>query len=234
MPQLFSTKNILHSGVPLVVGAVSSSSTLEGISQVTLPPDECDILELRLDMIDLPLDEIVRHASHLPFPILITARHPDEGGQGALDTAARSRLLEALLPHATLMDVELRSATEMLPLIRKAQAQGVSVLGSFHDFAMTPSDAVLQGAVDVALQHKLNAVKIAVKLQSIEDLSRILHLAATEKRLPFSLMGMGDLGRVSRLVMAKCGSLLNYGFLGQSNAPGQWPARRLKELLREI
>jgi len=234
MPQLFSSKNVLHSTQPLVVGAVSSAATLEGISQVTLTPEDCDILELRLDMIDLPLEELVLHASHLTLPLLMTARHPDEGGQGLLDLAARTRLLDAMLPHAALMDVELRSATDMLPLIRKAQAQGVGVIGSFHDFTMTPSDPVLMGAVDVALQHKLNAVKIATRLQSAGDLARLLNLAGTEKRLPKSLMGMGDLGRVSRLALAKCGSLLNYGYLGQSNAPGQWPARQLKELLKEL
>lgn len=234
MPQLFSSKNLLHSTQPLVIGAVSSAATLEGISQVTLTSEECDVLELRLDMIDLPLEELQNHASHLPLPLLITARHPDEGGHGNLDASARMKLLDALLPHAALMDVELRCATEMLPLIRKAQSQGVGVIGSFHDFAMTPSDPVLMGAVDVALQHKLNAVKIAARLQSADDLARLLHLAATEKRLPFSLMGMGELGRVSRLALAKCGSLLNYGYLGKSNAPGQWPARRLKELLSEL
>jgi 3-dehydroquinate dehydratase-1 len=35
-------------------------------------------------------------------------------------------------------------------------------------------------------------------------------------------------------VLAKCGSVLNYAHLGESNAPGQWPARQLKELLREL
>ena len=47
-------------------------------------------------------------------------------------------------------------------------------------------------------------------------------------------MGMGPWGRVSRLVLAKCGSLLNYGYIGESNAPGQWPAARLKEMLSEL
>jgi 3-dehydroquinate dehydratase-1 len=47
-------------------------------------------------------------------------------------------------------------------------------------------------------------------------------------------MGMGPWGRISRLVLAKCGSLLNYGYIGKSNAPGQWPAARLKELLAEL
>ena len=234
MPQVFSSKNVLLSPHPLVIGAVSSADTLEGISQISLDAAECDILELRLDMIDLPIEELKTHAAQLPFPLLITARHPDEGGEGRLDATARMSLLEALLPHATLMDVELRSATEMLPLIRKAQAQGVGVIGSFHDFSMTPSDSVLAGAADMALQHKLNAVKIAARLQSPADLMRLIHMASTEKRLPISIMGMGDLGRVSRLVLAKCGSVLNYGYLGKSNAPGQWPARQLKELLKEI
>ena len=47
-------------------------------------------------------------------------------------------------------------------------------------------------------------------------------------------MGMGPWGRVSRLVLAKCGSLLNYGYIGTSNAPGQWPAHELKHLLNQL
>ncbi len=234
MPQLLSSKSLLHRKDPLIVGAVSSAATLEGLSQVTLAVDECDVLELRLDSIDLPLEELTRHASHLPLPLLITARHPQEGGDRGLSTEQRIALLEAHLPHAALMDIELRCATEMLPLIRKAQAQGLGVIGSFHDFTHTPSEDVLRGAVDFGLQHKLNAVKIATQLNSPDDLARLLHVLTTEKRLPLSIMGMGQLGRVSRLLLAKCGSLLNYGYLGKSNAPGQWPARRLKELVKEL
>jgi 3-dehydroquinate dehydratase-1 len=36
------------------------------------------------------------------------------------------------------------------------------------------------------------------------------------------------------LVLAKCGSLLNYGYLGEANAPGQWPAARLKAILADL
>jgi 3-dehydroquinate dehydratase-1 len=45
---------------------------------------------------------------------------------------------------------------------------------------------------------------------------------------------MGPLGKLSRLVLAKAGSCLNYGYLNTPNAPGQWPAARLKTLLEEI
>lgn len=234
MTQLASSKNLFTSSRPLVVGAVSSASTLEGISQISLISEECDVLELRLDSIRLPLEELHGHAAHLTLPILITARHPIEGGEQDLSVDARSALLEAHLDVTTLMDVELRSAMELQPLIRKAQAKGVGVIGSFHDFNSTPMDEVLRGAVDLALQFRFDAVKIATMLQSPADLGRLVTLAATERRLPVSIMGMGPLGRTSRLVLAKCGSVLNYGYLGSSNAPGQWPARRLKELLQEL
>jgi 3-dehydroquinate dehydratase-1 len=234
MAQYFSRKNELSANNPLIVGAISTAATLEGLSQVTLPSDECDVLELRLDSIDLPLTELVKHASHLPLPLLVTARHPDEGGLGHLTTVQRTALLEALLPHAAFMDIELRSATEMLPLVRKAQSLGVGVIGSFHDFNSTPASAVLQGAIEFGLQHKLDAVKIAAQLRGPDDMARLLLILGEEKRIPLSVMGMGQLGRVSRLLFAKCGSVLNYGYLGQSNAPGQWPARQLKTLMSEL
>ena len=234
MVQLLFTKNLLLSTAPLVVGAVSSADCLEGLSQVSLDAEECDILELRLDSIALPVSEMHAHAERLPLPCLITARHPDEGGTGGLSGLARAALLEAHLDVAALMDVELRSVEELLPVIRKAQALGIGVIGSFHDFEGTPDDEVLQAAVDFGVQYQLDAVKIAALLQGPGDLARLVALLGREQRVPLSIMGMGDLGRASRLVLAKCGSVLNYGFLGQSNAPGQWPARRLKQLLTEL
>ena len=45
-------------------------------------------------------------------------------------------------------------------------------------------------------------------------------------------MGMGPLGAAARPLMAKSGSLLNYGYLGATpTAPDQWPAGLLKQTL---
>ncbi len=234
MPQLETNKSLLASPSPLVVGVVSSAHTLDDILSANLTPADCDLIELRLDMIDLPVDELHAHAARLPLPLLITARHPDEGGQANLDSAHRSSLLDAHLDLATFMDVELRSALDLQPLIKKARSKRVSVVGSFHDFNGTPSDDVLLGAIDMALQFQFDAVKIATTLHSPGDLARLLKLLDGPRRMPVSVMGMGPLGRASRIVLARCGSILNYGHLGESNASGQWPARKLKELLAEV
>lgn len=236
MAQLVSSKNLLFSSRPLAVGVVSDSAAFAHFTTIdnTARANLCDVAELRLDQLRMPAEELRAALAGNSLPLLLTARHPAEGGQAPEDAAARAAMVEPLLDIATLIDLELRSAAQMQGTIQKARAAGVPVVGSFHDFQATPADEVLNGAVNFAQQAGLDAVKIATYLNTQEDLIRLMKLAGQTHRLRVSVMGMGPWGRVSRLVLAKCGSLLNYGFIGASNAPGQWPVARLKELLSEL
>lgn len=236
MPQLLSSSNLLLSSRPLAVGVIPDPATLQFWAGLSAAQREasCDAIELRLDTLKLPPTEVRTALAGNTTPVLLTARHPAEGGQGTEAAAGRIALLEPLLDLAQLVDIELRSAMEMRSLVQKAQGMGVRVLGSFHDFQATPGEEVLRGAINFAQPAGLDAVKIATFLNSTADLTRLIALTSETHRLRLSTMGMGPLGRVSRLVLAKCGSLLNYGYLGEANAPGQWPAPRLKELLAEL
>jgi 3-dehydroquinate dehydratase-1 len=236
MPQHLSSKNLLLSSRPLTVGVVADGTALEHFLGLDAPAREaaCDLVELRLDTMKLdPVDLRARLAGNTT-PILLTARHPAEGGQGTPEAAGRAAQIEPLLDLAALIDIELRSAPEMQSTIQKARAHGVPVIGSFHDFQATPADEVLQGAISFAQPAGIDSVKIATFLNSQDDLIRLMKIAAGPHRMRVSVMGMGPWGRLSRLVLAKCGSLLNYGFIGTSNAPGQWPAAELKQLLSQI
>jgi hypothetical protein len=68
-----------------------------------LTPTDCDLLELRLDALgDGPEVRTFaeNHGRHLP--ILITARHPDEGGVHDLSVGVRARLLKSnILSNST-------------------------------------------------------------------------------------------------------------------------------------
>ena len=232
MAQLVSSKNLLMASRPLAVGVVSQPETL-----AALPGDltfDCDAVELRLDLLGLPTAEIRAAAAKINVPILLTARHPGEGGKGSENAAERAALIEPLLDLAALIDIELRSIGEMKSLIEKARARGIPIVGSFHDFQATPADEVIEGAISFAENSGIDTVKIAAFINSPDDLMRMAKIVTARRRLRISMMGMGPWGRVSRLLLAKCGSLLNYGFLGDSNAPGQWPAAQLKTLLAEI
>ncbi|MBE2287505.1 MAG: type I 3-dehydroquinate dehydratase [Prosthecobacter sp.] len=221
---------------PLAVGVISDEPALEHFVSLDAPARLalCDVAELRLDLLKLPPADLRAKLAGNTLPLLLTARHPAEGGQGPEDPVARGAMIEPLLDLAALIDIELRSAMPMQGTVQEARAVGVPVVGSFHDFQATPADDVLLGAVNFGQQAGLDAVKIATYLNTQDDLVRLMKLAGGTHRLRLSVMGMGPWGRVSRLVLAKCGSLLNYGFIGTSNAPGQWPAARLKELLAEL
>jgi 3-dehydroquinate dehydratase-1 len=203
-----------------------------------MSPDEreatCDLIELRLDTLKMPAADLRQALTGNSLPILLTARHPAEGGQGSEDAAGRMALIEPMLDLAALVDIELRSAMEMKPIVDKAHARSSQVIGSFHDFQATPGDEVLRGAISFAQPAGLDGVKLATFINTPADLTRLIQITSEAHRLRLSCMGMGPWGRISRLVLAKCGSLLNYGYIGKSNAPGQWPAARLKELLAEL
>ncbi len=236
MAQLLTSSNLLLSARPLTVGVIPDAATLALWGRMSVAEREaaCDLIELRLDTLQLAEPDLRAGLAGNATPVLLTARHPAEGGQAPADAAGRMALMEPLLDLASLIDVELRSAQEMRSLVQKAQGRGVRVVGSFHDFQATPGEEVLQGAIGFAQPAGLDAVKIATFLNSTDDLVRLIQLASAPQRLRLSCMGMGPLGRVSRLVLAKCGSLLNYGYLGEANAPGQWPAARLKAILADL
>jgi 3-dehydroquinate dehydratase-1 len=195
----------------------------------------CDLLEIRLDLLENPEARPWTHLTGLP--ILFTARRADEGGKGDLSAARRSELLEAVLDEASLIDVELESATEMAGILEKAAAAGVPWVASWHDFEGSGPDALLTilRKTEEAAEAGAACFKAAIRLNGVEDLCWLAGLMAQRSELaslPIALMGMGPLAPVSRLLCAQYGSVLNYGYIGDApTAPGQWSAALFKEAL---
>ncbi|MFV1996125.1 MAG: type I 3-dehydroquinate dehydratase [Verrucomicrobiales bacterium] len=209
------------------------SGDFEALEKVDLS-GVCDLVEFRLDSLDTAAPCLREAMDRLTVPSIITARHPEEGGDRSLSNDERHRLLCSFLPHADAIDIEIRSLPELAPVLEEAGRAGVSVILSHHDFEETPDPAELQRIVERAAEAGADMAKIATRLNSVADLFTLTGLFERPAPIPVSAMGMGKLGRVSRLLLAQCGSRLNYGYLTRSNAPGQWPAARLKELIAEL
>jgi len=237
MAQHVSSKNLLLAHQPLVVGVISHPDAIHSFLKLSEVSQRaaCDLIELRLDELEMNPLTLQESLMGLTTPLLVTARHPAEGGRNGLDAEARIALLEPFLHHAVLCDVEVRSLQEMNAWITRARQVGMGIIGSFHDFERTPSDEVLEGAAAVAEAAGLDAIKVATFVHSPDDLIRLMRWTARERRVRVSAMGMGPFGRVSRLVLAKCGSVLNYGYLGvEANANGQWPSAELRTCLNKL
>jgi len=220
---------------PTVVAPICNLADLDYVSEIQIT-DHCDVIELRLDDMKDNLDQIASFLTHNrpDIPVLATARHPDEGGSHSLDTKARQDLYLRFLEQVDAIDIELRSADDMSETIDAASSAGKTIILSFHDFENTPSSATIQSAIDQVIDTGADVCKIAVHLESRPILDELLQICESESRIKLSMMGMGPMGKLSRLEFAKAGSVLNYGYLNEPNAPGQWPAAELKRLIAEI
>lgn len=221
---------LLSEGDPLIVGTLHEATGLRSVSSgKSASLVGIDVLEARLDHL---LGS--RLPATWPLPVIATARHPSEGGAGNLPLTIRRRLLVEALEWADGVDVELRSARSLAPVIAAAHQRGATVILSHHDFRTTPSLASLRALAMRAADQGADLFKVAVTLGNPSDLSRLIEFQRSVSPIPVATMGMGPAGRFSRLVLAGFGSPLCYGWLGKPQVPGQWPALGLRAMFDQV
>tara|TARA_R110002096_G_scaffold16106_19_gene55079 strand:- start:14384 stop:15040 length:657 start_codon:yes stop_codon:yes gene_type:complete len=218
-----------------VVATITTSEDLEILATGQLPSG-IDVLEFRLDNLFADLDAAEEIAKNCELPILITARNPNEGGVNDLSEPQRLELLQRFLPCAKLIDVEIQTLQASEParnLVQAARKSGIIAVGSFHDFEKTPPLPVIQETLRKGRDLGVDVSKLALFLDKMGDLFELAAIVE-QSPAPVSAMGMGPLGKLSRLVLAKAGSCLNYGYFRNPNAPGQWSAEDLKRLIDDL
>lgn len=204
---------------PNVVGTIHTAGGFAAAGKSAV-----DVVEVRVDSLPTPPEAV--HLAALPKPVILTVRRFDEGGSRPLDDGQRAALYLELLCGAAAIDLEVASlrSGDLQPVLKAARKKKVPVIASFHDFSTTPSLARLKGVVARAREAGADVVKVATKTEKPEDVAVLLTLLGQAEG-PVSVMGMGTLGRASRLLLAKAGSVLNYAWLHQPQVPGQWSAR---------
>jgi 3-dehydroquinate dehydratase-1 len=187
-----------------------------------------DAVEIRVDALsNLPAP---RQVANLPLGAIVTVRSPHEGGVKALSDEDRLASYLALLPSAAAIDLEVSSVEKMGPLVEAVRRERKLLILSFHDFEGTPPLVDLGDVCRRMRDLGADISKIASKTETLAEVSRLLTLLEQSSQ-PLAVMGMGALGRASRLLFAKAGSALNYGWLDKPQVPGQWSAEEFVELL---
>jgi 3-dehydroquinate dehydratase-1 len=193
-----------------------------------------DVAELRIDRFErhdrAHVEALCRTARALDRPVIATIRAANEGGAVALDDAQRTALFQAVWSLVDAVDIELR-ARICRSVIDDAHRHGKTAIVSHHDFAATPSDAELAALCDAAADSGADIVKITAHAASAADTDRLLGLLRARRDRGLIVIAMGTHGVASRVFFPLFGSLLTYGFVAQSGAPGQLP---LAELYREL
>ena len=217
---------------PKTVGSIAEASLLDYLFSA----DECEIVEFRLDGLlqnFTQIRDVLIKLKSSQLQTLITARCTSEGGLEELTTEQRCQLIGGLSPLATFVDIELANLAEMESAAKQARANGSLIVASFHDFKKTPDTDSLRDKIRQAIDLGADMVKMAVHHNSVEDMYRCATLLQEGHPIAMSLMGMGSLAPVSRVLYSQLGSLLNYGYLGdKETAPGQWSASLLSQAIR--
>ena len=217
---------------PLVVGSVSTAEAWQAACAAqTLP---CDVVELRVDGLPADTDWSALAQMRCCRPVLVTVRHESEGGLRLMHAAERISIARALLPLAAALDWEIARMEEAAELLAEARAAGVVTIASAHDFEQTPSLESLLEKEQHARSLGADVAKFAFRLHSAEDMMVGVELLRRATGAT-TVMGMGSLGAVSRLLYAQHGACLVYGYLGDTpTAPGQWSAELCRRTLDAI
>jgi 3-dehydroquinate dehydratase type I len=141
-------------------------------------------------------------------------------------------LLARFLNHADYVDIELRVASALLPSFVSEGNKSIRRIISFHDFKSTPKSRVLLAKASDAKALRPDIFKVATRTDTPMELGRLLEFM-TSSRLDFGLavMGIGKLGAISRVLLARAGSVLIYASMGPgSDVEGQMSLEQLREL----
>ncbi|MBV9080403.1 MAG: type I 3-dehydroquinate dehydratase [Elusimicrobia bacterium] len=232
---------------PLVVGTLTGRGSLDAQLRRGASPF-VDVIELRLDTfsdVRRPLARVfaaellarIRRKTHKP--VLLTLRSHTEqpaAARGArrLTDDEREKLIVPLLTAVQLVDVEARRRTFAARVTALARRMGVSVIHSYHDFRGAGRRAELDRLVHAARRQRADVFKAAVTPRTERELDDLFRWGLGLEGIGRVLIGMGPHGAPSRTIGFTFGSLLTYGHLGTSAAPGQWPAAELGRAVRDI
>ena len=205
-----------------LVGVIASIDELRLATRMRAPPD---LFELRLDHLpNLRESQLLK----LRRPLIITARHPAEGGK-KLRTGRCDLLLKFLL-QAKFVDIELRSLRELREVWDQARRLGVGRICSFHDFEGTPQPAVLHKKMLCARKADADVFKVVTRADTLRDLLTLFEFLWSElPSMRLCVMAMGKFGPISRLFFREAGSFFIYAPLRHPLHHGQLTFRQLRD-----
>jgi 3-dehydroquinate dehydratase type I len=204
-----------------LVGVIASIDELRLATRMRAPPD---LFELRLDHLpNLHESQLLK----LRRPLIITARHPAEGGK-KLQPGRRNLLLK-FLPQAKFVDIELRSLRELHAVWDEARRLRVGRICSFHDFKRTPEPVVLHKKLLGARKAGADVFKVVTRADTLRDLLTLFEFLWSElSSMRLCVMATGKFGPMSRLFFRDAGSSFIYAPLRHPLHHGQLTFRQLR------
>ena len=185
-----------------------------------------DFVELRLDCLDLNKSEIKKYFS---TSCSIATFRPNNK---VTESHRIEQLSEAIIAGANYVDIEYDNP--LTDIITLAKKHSCKIILSYHNFELTPSNQVLR---EIIYSYDFpEIIKIACNTKTKEDVARILSLYQLKMSNKLICIGMGEIGRISRITSVKLGAPFTFTYPdgGRSTAKGQYSFTRLNNLFKQL
>ena len=191
---------------------------------------DSELSEIRLDRLVFSKDDIAKLFSHRKNTIA-TYRPTD----GVVESERKEWLIAAINSGAQYVDIEVESADDFKnDIIEVAVSKNCKVIVSYHDYNKTPLMNELEEIIKWCFDSKCDIAKICCHANSSEECARLLSLHSYG--YPIISIGMGDIGKITRIAALLLGSPFTYASIDadKKTAPGQIDSKKFKEILDMI
>src|SRR5258706_10821674 len=226
------TLELLKKSSPLLVASLDGDDLPYLLEQARA--ERADIVEIRLDIWgnffrEEMVEKMARFKDRVGIAMLVSFRggHPFPAWWQPVHWRA--------LSAASVIDVEWNPKYPWREIIRNVKKFNLGLVISHHDYQTTPSEKNLIKIARTAYAKKADIVKIATRVKTESDIRTLL--AVNQRFAPkklMTVMGMGPLGTLSRLVGPLFHTCLLYGYIGTPTASGQLSYRDLQESIRAL
>lgn len=209
----------------MICVAISDKNTANCLALL----DKVEMAEIRLDLTGSDNDSIRRIFAH-KTPKIATCRFEKTSLETQLE-----KLSLAIKSGAQFVDIEIETPEQQrLALVQLAKENKCKVIISYHNYSQTPGLRELYQLIDKCFELGADIAKIATMVQQKEDNARLMALYSVGK--PVVSLGMGELGKVSRITALMLGAEFTFASQddGAETAPGQIPYSKMKKLADEI
>jgi len=191
--------------------------------------EKVEMAEIRIDLAEFSDENIVKIFAARKK--LIATCRPGKYSQ----SERIHKLKLAVESGATFIDIEIEANDDFRnTLIEIAHLHQCDVIISYHNYELTPELAELEKIMQKCFELGADLAKIATLVKVNRDNSKILSLYKAPGRL--IAIGMGDLGKITRIVAPFLGAEFTYASLTEDDitAPGQISYDRLNTYIMEI
>jgi len=191
-------------------------------------------LELRVDSIkdfeEEDIDTIKRKAT---ISSIFTCRHVKEGGLFSGDAKEHKAILKKAF-HSGFDYVDVSLGNSLLKSLDSKERK--KLLLSCHDFESTPSGKKLAEVLARMRREEPAIIKIATMINGPSDVFTLADILKEKKeKEKLIVIGMGEMGKLTRVMFPAMGSYLTYASLeGSKIAPGLMTRKQMESVYKII